>query len=137
MRRLSALVLGLAYLLQASWLLQGGADLLFPRTAVAKAGASTCCNSGCGCPEEAKERKSCCCFPNRQAAEPGKTVPLNSFEEERCRGGGGTSPELESLPAVAGPSLPVLIPESSRLFEAPVLAPAHPRPSAPPDKVPI
>lgn len=138
MRRVAALVLGIAYVLQASWLLQGGADLLFPRTTVLRAGATSCCTSGCGCPEEAKQRKSCCCFPDgAPSGAEERTLPVSSFEEERCRGGGGASAELVSLPALAGPTLPVLIPDVSRLFDAPTPAPAPPPVSEPPDKVPI
>jgi hypothetical protein len=136
-RRVATIVLGLAYLLQASWLLQGGADLLFPRTQVVKAGAATCCNSGCGCPEEAKERKSCCCFPQKETSETRKAVPVSSFEEERCRGGGGAGTDLVSLPALAGPTMPLPIPSISIVFEAPTPAPVQSPPSEPPDKVPL
>lgn len=103
MRRGAALVLALVYLLQAGWILQGGADLLFPRVQTVKAGESRCCTSGCGCPVEAQKRKACCCFPKREAPETETTqVPVSSFEENRCRGVEGAVATLVSQPAILG-----------------------------------
>jgi hypothetical protein len=138
MRRTLAIVLALVHLLQAGWILQGGVDLLFPRFQTVKAGVTRCCNSGCGCPTEAQQRKACCCFPKpaAPATEPVE-VPISSFEEDHCRGVGGAVSMLVSQPAILGVvGWPPPIEESS-LFELP---PKRPRPITVDqswDKVPI
>jgi len=103
MNRGAALVLALVYLMQAGWILQGGADLLFPRIRTVKAGETRCCTSGCGCPAEAQQRKACCCYPAKDApATTSVQVPISSFEEDHCRGVGGAVSMLESQPAMLG-----------------------------------
>ena len=48
-RRLTTFVLAAFYLLQATWLLHAGVDLVFPRIRVVAADA--CCTNSCGCPD--------------------------------------------------------------------------------------
>jgi len=87
-RRLTALLLSVFYLLQATWLLHAGMDLLLPKAReIAARLSDSCCSSGCGCPEDAKANLTCCCV--KRAAEeeaPTKAVPRSSIEEARCRG---------------------------------------------------
>jgi hypothetical protein len=138
MRRTAALVLVFVHLLQAGWILQGGVDLLFPRTQTVKAGETRCCTSGCGCPTEAQQRNSCCCFPKREApATVPVQVPISSFEEDHCRGVGGAVSMLVSQPAIPGvmgwpPSI-----EVSSSFEIPAQRPNPTYVDRSWDKVPI
>jgi hypothetical protein len=138
MKRSAALVLTIVHLLQAGWILQGGADLLFPRVQTVKAGETRCCSSGCGCPAEAQARKTCCCFPKpaAPAAQPVQ-VPISSFEEDHCRGVGGAVSMLVSQPAILGIlGWPPAIEESSA-FELPPQRPPRICTDRSWDKVPI
>ena len=140
MRRIAALVLGLAYLLQATWLLQGGVDLLFPRTQVVQAGATACCTNGCGCPVEARERKACCCYPNAAADatdEKPVEVRLSTIEEARCKGIQDAGTELDSLPALPGPALGPTGPVSVSIVKLIDVVPDSPISDRSPEKVPI
>ncbi|HZE97473.1 MAG TPA: hypothetical protein VE981_10640 [Planctomycetota bacterium] len=85
--RRTTLLLAAFYLLQATWLLHAGVDLLFPRVQQMIAGADACCARRCGCPEEAQQRKTCCCA--KESPGPDQTAvprPASSIEEARCRG---------------------------------------------------
>ena len=142
MRRGSALVLTAFYLLQASWILQGGVDVLFPRTRLVKAGESACCTSGCGCPSEAQERKACCCYPKKESgpapvASAPVPVPVSTLEEDHCRGTDGSMAGLLSAPALPGPA-----PLAPDFLVASILETVHPEPRLPHfdrswDKVPL
>lgn len=138
MRRAAALVLGLLYLLQAAWLLEGGADLLFPRTTIVQPGSTACCTNGCGCPEEAKQRKSCCCFPDKDmAAEAPVEVPVSALEEARCHGSPETILELIEDPAL--PVAELILPAAPAEVDVdPVVQrPPLPLPDRSVEKVPI
>jgi hypothetical protein len=103
-RRLTTFVLAAFYLLQATWLLHAGMDLLLPtvRTAVA-ASSDGCCASACGCPEEVKLVKGCCC--NKSA--PVRPVhrshsPHSAIEEARCKGAEEAMTQAFTQPVVCG-----------------------------------
>ncbi len=87
-RRLTTFVLTAFYLLQATWLLHAGVDLLLPpvREAVAVL-SDSCCSNACGCPEDVKAAHGCCCV--KHAATPPaskKPAPRSAIEEARCKG---------------------------------------------------
>lgn len=110
MTRSAVGVLGLLYLLQATWLLEGGVDLLFPRFQEVQSTGSSCCRSACGCPEDVKARKSCCCVPSpktsgesRAAEEVPRRVPVSALEEARCKGVQEAFLQLFSQPALPAP----------------------------------
>src|SRR5438105_2181663 len=87
-RRLTTCVLALFYLMQATWLLHAGMDLVLPavREAAAAVGDS-CCSNACGCPEDVKAVQGCCCSKHAAAqAAPNKPAPRSAIEEARCRG---------------------------------------------------
>jgi len=87
-RRLTTLVLALFYLLQATWLLHAGMDLLLPSVRrVAATVADSCCSNACGCPEEVKAAQGCCCVKHAAAQAPqGKRAPVSAIEAARCKG---------------------------------------------------
>jgi hypothetical protein len=102
-RRLTTFVLAAFYLLQATWLLHAGADLLFPRVRVAVAGADACCTNACGCPAEARARNACCCVKGAApTAHPAAPRPLNSIEEARCKGTEAAMAQAFTQPVVCG-----------------------------------
>jgi len=88
-RRLATFALAAFYLLQATWLLHAGMDLLFPRIQkIAAAAGADCCTRTCGCPEEVRKNNACCCSkdaPEAEAKAP-EPRPVSSIEEARCRG---------------------------------------------------
>src|SRR5436190_19244670 len=87
-RRLTTVVLAVFYLLQATWLLHAGVDLLLPRVRQAAAAvADACCSNACGCPEEVKAAHGCCCVKHAAAQAP-ETKPArrSAIEEARCTG---------------------------------------------------
>jgi hypothetical protein len=136
-RRLTTFVLAAFYLLQATWLLHAGMDLLLPtvRTAVA-ASTDGCCASACGCPEEVKLVKGCCCnksVPNRPV-NPGSH---SAIEEARCKGAEEALTQAFTQPVVSGfAALPAAVIESAAATlpeQDPSLAPT----GTPLDKVPI
>ena len=136
-RRLTTLVLAAFYLLQATWLLHAGMDLLLPtvRTAVA-ASKDGCCASACGCPEEVKRANGCCCNKSlpAQAAKPARH---SAIEEARCKGAEDAMTQAFTQPVVSGfAALPIAVIES----RAAVLAEQDPsiaHSGTPLDKVPI
>ena len=119
-RRIAAVVLGTLYLLQATWLLEGGVDLLFPRVVLVKPDAASCCSGACGCRAEKKATKSCCCVPNKTRAPASASVPkvkiqLSAIEESHCQGIGGSLAVLGSLPAIAAAPSEAFVPQAQRL----------------------
>jgi hypothetical protein len=87
-RRLTTFVLAAFYLLQATWLLHAGVDLLLSpvRQAVA-AITDSCCSNTCGCPEDVKAAHGCCCVKHAATEAPKKKqVPVSAIEEARCKG---------------------------------------------------
>ena len=140
--RAGAAVLALFTLFQATWLLHGGVDLLFPRVKPVHAGADfRCAPHGCGCDSEAQMRKGCCCFPagieGGERAAPPSPVPMSALEEARCAGWAETLAQLHAQPV-----LPALSPILLSVPLAMRLLPCDTRPSLPVglsalDKVPI
>lgn len=137
-RRLTTSVLAVFYLLQATWLLHAGADLVFPRLRIAVA-ADACCTRACGCPEEAQRNRTCCCSkdsPAPVAAAPAP-APISSIEEARCRGVEAAMAQAFTQPvvcSVAAVSLPGLI---LTHLPAPETSPSVPPPAEVLEKVPI
>src|SRR5262245_48949195 len=136
-RRLTTFVLLAFYLLQATWLLHAGMDLLLPTVRMAAATASDgCCSKACGCPEEVKLRNGCCC--NKTApVHPQKSAPRSAFEEMRCKGVEAAMTQAFTQPVVAAFAA---IPAPVLEFSAVLLPGHHPllRPSAVSlEKVPI
>lgn len=138
-RRLTTFVLAAFYLLQGTWLLHAGMDLLLPavRTAVAEA-TDGCCASACGCPEEVKLANGCCCnrsaSPAVAAAKPAKRSAL---EAARCKGAEEAMTQAFTQPVVSG--FATLIPsvvESSEIV-VPDVRPVLPSDSTSLEKVPI
>jgi hypothetical protein len=111
-RRLTTFVLASFHLLQGTWLLHAGMDLLLPsvRQAVAKDG---CCASACGCPEEVKRANGCCCNKSAPVAA-AKPAKRSALEAARCRGAEEAMTQSFTQPVVAGFAvLPASVPESS------------------------
>jgi len=138
-RRLTTTVLAVFYLLQATWLLHAGADLVFPRLRVLAVAADACCTRACGCPEEAQRNRTCCCSkesPAPTAAAP-VPAPIRSIEEARCRGVEAAMAQAFTQPvvcSVAGVSLPGLI---RTHLPAPETSPSVPPLADVLEKVPI
>jgi hypothetical protein len=142
LKKTSVLLLATFQLLQGTWLLQGGIDLLFPRTAVveAPAAADGCCVGSCGCPVAEQKRKACCCFPagapTTEQAAPVK-IRLSAFDEAACAGAAATITALVQQPAV-----PAFAPVLVVVFIPLDVERPEPRPAVPPidralDKVPV
>src|SRR5688572_884828 len=87
-RRLTTFVLAAFYLLQATWLLHAGIDLLLPTVReVAATVAEDCCSSACGCPEDVKASMGCCCIKDTAVGTPAKKpAQRRAIEEARCKG---------------------------------------------------
>lgn len=102
-RRLTTIVLAVFYLLQASWLLHAGVDLLLPtvRGAVA-AVADSCCTNACGCPEEIRLADGCCCVKSDAVRPPPKNRPVSAIEEARCKGVQDAMTQALNQPVVCG-----------------------------------
>lgn len=138
-RRLTTFVLAAFYLLQATWLLHAGMDLLLPSVRQTVAAASdSCCSSACGCPEDVKSVYGCCCAPEKAATTPGKKASTPSFlEAARCKGVEAAMTQAFTQSVVCGfahLAAPVADSSPVKLLEfSPVLTPA----SATIDKVPI
>jgi len=138
-RRLTTLALAAFYLLQATWLLHAGVDLVLPRVRVVLARAEACCTNSCGCPEESRARDACCCVKGAapEAAHPKVPRPVSSLEESRCKGVEAALAQAFTQPVVCGiarinlpqaAAVPVIIPE---------LRPVFPSDSDALEKVPI
>lgn len=135
-RRLTTSVLAVFFLLQATWLLHAGMDLLLPtvRQTVATV-TDSCCSSACGCPDDVKKANGCCCMPG---PAPAHTPSAPSFmEAARCSGTDDALTQPFSQPVVCsfgGVGLAVV--ESSRL-SLPDSPPFLPIAAVSPEKVPI
>jgi hypothetical protein len=138
-RRLTTFVLAAFYLLQATWLLHAGMDLLLPtvRQTVAAAG-DACCNSACGCPDDVKSVYGCCCAPDKASPAPAKKPSKPSFmEAARCKGVEAAMTQAFTQPVVCGfARLTAPIVDSS-LVNLPELAPDLQPTGTALDKVPI
>ncbi len=111
-RRLTTLILGAFYLLQATWLLHAGMDLLLPpvRQVVATI-ADSCCTNTCGCPEDVKAAGGCCCIktPVAQIAQPAQPRPVSALEAARCKGTEEAMTQAFTQPVLAGFASPEII----------------------------
>ena len=138
-RRLITVVLAAFYLMQATWLLHAGVDLLFPRLQQAIATPDACCARSCGCPEEAQRNRTCCCSKDAPSESPTAAAPqpISSIEEARCKGVESALAQALTQPvvcSVAWVSLPARV--------VSLLLLTDPSPSLPPraaalEKVPI
>src|SRR5262245_16487209 len=136
-RRLTTFVLAAFYLLQATWLLHAGMDLLLPsvRTAIARA-SDGCCASACGCPEDVKLVKGCCCNKSAPVAHQ-KSAPRSAIEQARCKGAEEAMTQAFTQPVVSGfAALPPTVVESAVLI-LPELDPLLPPLRKALEKVPI
>ena len=138
-RRLTTLVLAAFYLLQATWLLHAGMDLLLPSVRQAAAAiADSCCTNACGCPEDVKAAHGCCCVKHAVTQAPAKkTAPISAIEAARCKGVEDAMTQALTQPvlcAFATIGFPVLDGASVRLTPA---QPDLPYSSTCLDKVPI
>ena len=139
MGRLGTALFAALYLAQATWLLHGGFDLLFPRVlkVVVAADEDRCAPHGCGCEAEAQKRRDCCCEPAAADAAPVETTRASAIEAARCAGVETAMAQAVAQPSVCDvPSVPPA-PASRR---APPLPPT-PYPDVldvrPIDKVPL
>jgi len=102
-RRLTIFVLATFYLLQSTWLLHAGMDLLFPRVQTVTAGSEASCSGACGCPKESKELKDCCCVKHAGTrARSQAPTPISSIEEAKCKGLEEAMAQAFTQPAVCG-----------------------------------
>ncbi len=87
-KRLTTAALAVFYVVQATWLLHAGVDLLLPSVRqVAAAVTDSCCSNACGCPEEVKAVQGCCCVKHAAPQAPAKKPAQRSaIEEARCKG---------------------------------------------------
>jgi hypothetical protein len=111
-RRLATFVLAAFYVLQATWLLHAGVDFVFPRIQQLAAAPDACCARTCGCPEEARKQKTCCCAKETPSTATPAPKPVSSIEEARCRGVEAAMAQAFTQPVVCGVawvSLPVRI----------------------------
>jgi hypothetical protein len=140
-RRLTTFVLAAFYLLQGTWLLHAGMDLLLPtvRTAVAEA-SDGCCASACGCPEEVKLKNGCCCNKAASSAAPvaaAQPVQRSALEAARCKGAEDAMTQAFSQPVVSGfESMIPIVAESSEVV-VPDVQPVLPPDRTSLEKVPI
>ena len=138
-RRLTTFVLTAFYLLQATWMLHAGVDLLLPRVRVVLARADACCTNACGCPEEARARDACCCVKGAtpETAHPKVPRPVSSIEESRCKGVEAALAQAFTQPVVCGVAR-ISLPQAATVdVVIPELHPFLPFDSDALDKVPI
>ena len=137
-RRLTTFVLAAFYLLQATWLLHAGMDLLLPPVRTAVAAPDSCCSSACGCPEDAKAANDCCCVKHATAAAARKpSTRPSAIETARCKGvdeamtqaftqpvvcgfNGIGRPHVESSPISLVDPKPIFSPSSTSLDKVPI-----------------
>jgi hypothetical protein len=122
LRKTAVLVVAAFHLLQATWLLQGGIDALFPRRSVVQA-VDGCCLGTCGCPEKAQRRKTCCCFPEQAATAPAAAArtPITTLDEARCAGADAVAAALAQPPMLPPGRPAALIVLLSERLELPEL----------------
>lgn len=105
-RQLTTFVLAAFYLLQATWLLHAGVDLLFPKIVEVIAAPVSCCARTCGCPEEVLKANACCCAKEDPslAAPESRPVPLpvSAIEMARCQGAEAAMIQAFTQPVVSG-----------------------------------
>ena len=139
MRRLTTFVLAAFYLLQATWLLHAGMDLLLPTVRLTVASASdSCCNKACGCPEDVKAVYGCCCSSGKVASAPAPAPTQVSFlEAARCKGVEAAMTQAFTQPVVCGFATLVAPVVESAPLSLPEFLPDLDAPGTSLDKVPI
>lgn len=138
-RRLTTLVLAGFYLLQATWLLHAGMDLLLPTVRETVAAATdACCNSACGCSEDVKAVYGCCCAPQKASPAPEKKPSKPSFlEAARCKGVEAAMTQALTQPVVCGFAHPATLDVESTEVVLHETSPSLPPLGTALDKVPI
>ena len=131
-RRFLTLALAAGFTLQATWLLHAGVDALAP-VAAALPAPGDCCTRACGCPEEVRLRKGCCCA---SGTETGVPTGSRAFEAQRCSGVEAAMLQALTQPAVEDFPRLLFVPAAGTLRLVRVL-PEPSVESTPPDKVPI
>ncbi len=134
MTRVRVGVLTAFYLLQSTWILHAAFDALFPRVTQVVT-PDSCCSAACGCPDEARARRACCCGPDR-AAEP-RTSTASAFDVARCGGLELAMAHAVGLPAVLDVPRLLLVSVAERGPLPPDRAPDVDVPALPLEKVPI
>jgi hypothetical protein len=140
-RRSWIAALAVFYLLQASWVLYAGVDALLPVASTLVSPLSGkgvgCCADSCGCPEDARARKACCCDPKAADAPASAPGRFSAFEAARCAGVEAAMAQARTQPVL--PLVPSLafIPLVEVAPALPDLAPASPTDADALDKVPI
>ena len=133
-------VLAAFYLLQATWLLHAGMDLLLPTVRQTVAAATdSCCRSACGCPEDVKSVYGCCCASGKTATPaPAKKPSKTSFlEAARCKGVEAAMTQALTQPVVCGFAALAPVTPDSALLSVPDARPLIPPTILALDKVPI
>ena len=136
-RRLTTFVLAAFYLLQATWLLHAGMDLLLPSVREAVAAAHDgCCASACGCPEEVKLKNGCCCNKSApvKASNPSKR---SAMEAAKCKGAEEAMTQAFTQPVVSGFAVPLPTVLESTVVRIPEHDPQFPPRTTALEKVPI
>lgn len=127
-------VLTILYLLQSTWIIYAGADLLGPPSLQSLGGPADPCGR-CGCPEEIQKRRDCCCGPQADALP--ATASPSTMEAARCRGADAAVFQVLSQPIVCDFGRFESGPEWGCEFHCPDVVPRIDDPVCPPDKVPI
>jgi hypothetical protein len=136
-RRLTTFVLAAFYLLQATWLLHAGMDLLLPTVRQTVAAApDSCCNKACGCPEDVKSVYGCCCSSGKIAPAPQPTK-VSFLEAARCKGVDAAMTQALTQPVVCGFAALPSAQADATVFTAPDVQPFIPPTILVLDKVPI
>ena len=138
-RRLATSVLAAFYLLQGTWLLHAGMDLLLPTVRQAVAAAKdSCCSAACGCPEDVKSVYGCCCAKGTVAAAPEAKPAKTSFlEAARCKGVEAAMTQALTQPVICGFAALDPLPVHATTASIPESKPFHSFSSGALDKVPI
>jgi hypothetical protein len=136
-RRLTTFVLAAFYLLQATWLLHAGVDLLLPTVReAASTVADSCCSNACGCPEEVKAVQGCCCIKTDEAPQH-PTSRHSAIEEARCKGVEQAMAQALTQPVVCGFAAVVRPVVAASSLSLPDIRPSIPHFGTSLDKVPI
>lgn len=138
-RRLATSVLAAFYLLQGTWLLHAGMDLLLPSVRQAVAAATdSCCSAACGCPEDVKAVYGCCCSSGKIAQPPAhKPGKISFLEAARCKGVEAAMTQAFTQPVVCCFAALPPAPTDATLVSIPESRPFRSFSSLALDKVPI
>lgn len=141
MKRAAILFLVLLHAFEASWLLQGGYDVLFPTIVHEEPVEAACCSSRCGCSAQKQKKRQCCCFPESKTAAAEAPKPSSDagslLEEARCAGTREAIARAIAQPVLISSTPFLLVDVSLRLFALPETLPPDVLPTPPPDKVPV